>query len=391
MIEQMSALRIAHIVEATTGGVARHVLDLVTRLDPEACTPVLYLSLERPESWREAFEAVQARGVLLREVPMRTVPNAAAVTALATWAREDGIDLFHLHSAKAGYLGRQAAQRAGIPVIYTPHAFPFQRTTDLLSPLYRYLERKLALETARIICVSHGEYEEALAAGLPAERLVVISNGLDIDAWPAPSREERRNARERYGIADDQVVAGMLARMAPQKGIDLLIQAADDMLSDYPRARIDIWGDGPERHALQKLARRMQLHRRVTFHSPPDTPREAYAAMDVYCAPSRWEAGPYGVLEAMACRLPVVASDVAGNRDAVVNGVTGLLFAADLPGPLSGALRVVLSDEDIRLNYGEAGCRRVRETFTLDTMLAETAALYHAVCTRETVAAVKTA
>lgn len=111
----MSPLRIAHIVEATTGGVARHVLDIVSHLDPEEFTPVLYVSLERPESWTEPFRAMQERGILLREVPLRTVPNKSAVTALAVWAREDAIDLCHLHSAKAGYLGRLAARTAGLP------------------------------------------------------------------------------------------------------------------------------------------------------------------------------------------------------------------------------------------------------------------------------------
>src|SRR5262249_24460190 len=150
----------------------------------------IYASLERSPYWSEQFRALQAQGIPVREVPMGRAPNHAAVQQLCTLAAQDGSALLHLHSAKAGYLGREAAPLLGLPVVYTPHAFPFQRTTDWLRPLYRSIERRLAAQTTVIICVSEGEREEALAAGLPERKLVVIPNGLDLTAWPAPSAEE---------------------------------------------------------------------------------------------------------------------------------------------------------------------------------------------------------
>jgi glycosyltransferase involved in cell wall biosynthesis len=101
--------------------------------------------------------------------------------------------------------------------------------------------------------------------------------------------------------------------------------------------------------------------------------------MDIYCAPSRWEAGPYAVLEAMACGVAIVASDVAGHADYLVAGESGLVVPAELPGPLDGAIRALLYDADERADLGEAARQRVAQEFTLTRMVAATADLYRRV------------
>ncbi len=375
----MPPLRIAHIVEATVGGVARHVIDLVTHLDPAAFTSVLYLSFARPESRREPLLALQERGLRIRELPMARVPNGKAVRQLGTWLADDAVDLVHLHSAKAGFLGRLAAK--GIPVVYTPHAFPFQRTTDWRRPLYRQIERRLAPRAARIICVSDGEYQQALAAGLHHANLAIIPNGLDIARWPLPSKGQREAVRCELGLTERDLVVGAMGRLTPQKGIDLLLLAAEETLPDYRRAHLLIWGDGPERRALETLARRLRLSR-VRFLGACAEPWQAYAAMDVFCTLSRWEAGPYAVLEAMACGLPVLASDVAGHVDYIKEGVTGHCVSTDTPGPFDVALRGLLDDPELRRTLGKAARERVVRKYPLSRMIEETAALYREVCGR---------
>lgn len=373
--EPAPPLRVAQVVEATEGGVARHVLDLVTHLDP-AITSVVYASFERPGSWKDRLLALRERGIPVRDITMARVPNRDAVQQLAGWARRDAVDLLHLHSAKAGYLGRLAAERAGLPAVYTPHAFPFMRTTDPLRPLYRAIERRLAAQsTAAIICVSRGERDAALDAGLPAEKLVVIPNGLDLAQWPVPTPEERRAARAALGLAPGEVIVGAMARFVPQKGLDLLLGAADDFLTLFPAVRLCLWGDGPQRRMLERMAARLRLPR-VRFLGETRDPWHAFAAMDVFVNPARWEAGPYAVLEAMACCLPVAASAVPGNADYVAHEATGMLAPPDLPGPIAGALHPLLGDEDIRHAYGQAARARVETHFTLARMVAATAAVY---------------
>jgi glycosyltransferase involved in cell wall biosynthesis len=380
IISRMPPLRVAHVVEATEGGVARHVLDLVTGLDPAVCACVVYASLGRSPLWAERFLALRERGITVREIPMARLPNPTAVNQIGAWAVRDGAEILHLHSAKAGYLGRLAARDLDTPVIYTPHAFPFQRATDWLRPVYRLVERRLAAATTVIVCVSDGEREEALAAGLPEEKLVVIPNGLDLARWPLPTRAEWQAARAALRLEADDLVVGFLARLVPQKGADVLVPACEEVLTEFPQAQVCIWGDGPQRSELIHTARALGL-RRVRFLGETPDPRSAFLAMDVFVAPSRWEAGPYAVLEAMACALPVVATDVPGHTDAVIHDGTGILIPPDLPGPLSGGIHSLLHDEDERLTYGHNGRARLERHFTLDAMLRSTEALYRKVAT----------
>ncbi|HEX3000611.1 MAG TPA: glycosyltransferase [Armatimonadota bacterium] len=379
----MSPIRIALIVESAVGGVARHIIDLATHLNPDEFACYVYASLQRPDSWSTPIRALTDHGIIVREIPMARVPNANAVRRLRGWLQRDAIDLVHLHSAKAGYLGRQATETLGIPVVYTPHAFPFQRTTDWRRPFYRMIERRLAAQTTKIICVSTGEMEEAIEAGLPEDKLVVINNGIDIEAWPAPTPAEREEARDYFHLGQHELVIGTMARLVPQKGIDLLLAAAEELLPDFPEARLCIWGDGPQRRMLQHMARRLGL-RRTKFLGEATNPRQAYAAMDIFCAPSRWEAGPYAILEAMACKLPIVASEVAGHIDYLEDEESGLIVAPDLPGPLDGAFRALLIDQDRREELGCAAHRRVIYEFTIERMVAETTELYRSLVHADT-------
>lgn len=105
--------------------------------------------------------------------------------------------------------------------------------------------------------------------------------------------------------------------------------------------------------------------------------------MDIFCAPSRWEAAPYAVLEAMACGLPVVASAVPGHVDYIVHDVTGKLEEPELPGPIAGGLRALLANKDIRTAFGDAGRKRVERAFTIDAMLENLAALYQSVYAKQ--------
>jgi glycosyltransferase involved in cell wall biosynthesis len=105
--------------------------------------------------------------------------------------------------------------------------------------------------------------------------------------------------------------------------------------------------------------------------------------MDIFTAPSRWEAGPYAVLEAMASGLPVVASAVAGHQDYMEDDHSGLLVEAELPDPLDGALRALLIDADRREFMGRAARHRVEQHFTLCSMVAHTAELYREVIAEE--------
>jgi glycosyltransferase involved in cell wall biosynthesis len=343
--------RIALVCEPPDGGVAEHVYHLAAGLPDHSYDVIVFA----PPNFGPG--GVDHPLPLVRDYrhPWR---DAAALRELARAVR--GFALVHAHAAKAGVLGRLAARRAGVPAVYTPHCFPF--VGEISTARRRFgltVERALTRSTAATICVCEDERRVAVAAGL--ERLEVVYNGCPPCDRVAPDStlEELR--------AHGPLV-GSVTVLRRQKALETLLDAALRM----PDARIVIVGDGPERAALVERAARLT---NVAFlpYSPPAA--RYLRALDVYVLPSAWEAFSIGVLEAQACGVPQVVTDVGGTREAVVSE-TGILVPPRDPARLADAIVELLRDPARRAAMADASRARHAERFTVERMVAETAAVY---------------
>jgi len=316
--------------------VAEHVRRLAAGLPEHGYEPVVLDSRALPfrRDYRHPHRDLQALGALVR--------------------RLRGFDLVHAHAAKAGVLARLAAGRR--PVVYTPHCFPFAGGSAARRRLGLVVERALAPLTARTICVCEDEAAVARAAGLG--RLTVVHNGC-----PACERVEP-------AVTLDGLVVGAVTVLRRQKRIDVLLAAAPRIIE--AGATVVVVGDGPEAGALRAGA-----DPRVVF-LPFRGPSARYLrALAVYVLPSDWEAFPIALLEAQACGVPQVATDVGGTREALVPE-TGLLVPPGDPVALADAVITLLRDPERRAAMSAASRQRHAERFTVERMVAETAAVYDA-------------
>ena len=160
--------------------------------------------------------------------------------------------------------------------------------------------------------------------------------------------------------SDPRPVVGTVGRLAPQKGIDLLLRA----LQDLPDARTMVVGDGEERGTLERLAIDLNVADRVTWTGWATHPDQLLRSMDIFVLASRNEGFPLAILEAQLAGLPVVATDVGSVREAVVDGETGLLVPPERPDLLARAVRRLLDDADERDRLGRGGRARVVELFS---------------------------
>jgi glycosyltransferase involved in cell wall biosynthesis len=165
---------------------------------------------------------------------------------------------------------------------------------------------------------------------------------------------------------------GTTARLDRQKGLDVLLHA----LTEIPHVDVEIVGDGPEREALEALARELDVAPRVRFAGWSDQAREWLGRWDAFVLPSRFEGLPLSILDAMLAELPVVATDVGSMGEAVRDGVTGRLVAAEDPAALAEALREVLADPDRARMFGRSGRELVLERFTTQVQARRYEALY---------------
>jgi glycosyltransferase involved in cell wall biosynthesis len=267
-----------------------------------------------------------------------------------------GFDLVHAHAAKAGVLARLAAGRR--PVVYTPHCFPFVGGSAARRRFGLIVERALAPLTAATVCVCEDEAGVARAAGI-RRRLAVVHNG-------CPACQDVEPA-----LLFDGPVVGAVTVLRRQKRLDVLLAAAPRIIE--AGATVVIVGDGPEKDAL-----RAEADPRVVF-LPFSAPAARYLrGLDVYVLPSDWEAFPIGLLEAQACGVPQVATDVGGTREALVPE-TGLLVPPGDPAALADAVVELLRDPARRAAMAAASRARHAERFTVERMVAETAAVYDGV------------
>jgi glycosyltransferase involved in cell wall biosynthesis len=366
-------IRILEVCEPPEGGATENVAQLALGLHTEH----FQVEVAGPPRAR-GLEALRKRGVRRWSLPLvggysRPAEDARALGALARLLRRRRYDLVHLHSSKAGVLGRLAGRLAGVPVVYTPHCFPFiQGFSSRRDRAATAVERSLAPLTAATICVCEWERAEALRRKVgPAARLTVVYNGC------APCPADIEPDAGLLALRGEGRLAAALCHLRPQKSVDTLIEAAPRFLESSPDARLAVVGDGPDRVGLEELANGLGLlgHPRFAMFGFRAPAARYLTAMDLYVLPSAWEAFPIGVLEAQACGVPQVATDVGGTGEAV-DRATGRLVPARDPAALADAMSELLADPGLLERLGHASRARHAERFTVERMLAETEHLY---------------
>jgi glycosyltransferase involved in cell wall biosynthesis len=213
-----------------------------------------------------------------------------------------------------------------------------------------------------------------ITAGYPRARLVRIANAAPIG--PRPTKQARRDARHSLAqahpllaMSEDAPIAVYTGRLHPLKGLDNLIEAWSVVAARRPDARLWIVGDGPERAALWRQIADAGLDGRVVLAGSFDTVDEFLAAADLFVLPSLEEGMSMSLLEAMAAGLPVVASDIPGNRAIVQHEVEGLLTPPRDPDSLAMAIERILADREQADRLAAGARARVEREFAMPRMV----------------------
>jgi glycosyltransferase involved in cell wall biosynthesis len=212
-----------------------------------------------------------------------------------------------------------------------------------------------------------------VADGVPADRTVTVHEGIDVDhVLAAPPV----NVHEAFWLPHHAPLVGNVAALVPHKGQRYLIDAAHLVVQEIPDARFIILGEGELRDHLEKQVREHHLEKHVLLPGFRTDVLGCIKGFDLFVMSSVTEGLGTSLLDAMACARPIVATRAGGIPEIVENGVNGLLVPPRDAAVLAAAIIRALSDEGLRRKMGEAGFARVRERFTVERMVAETAAVY---------------
>lgn len=359
-------IRIAHVVPSLEpGGLENGLVNVVGRSDRE--------------TFEHAVICLESRGAfadrLPPDVPVHVVGkwfgnDPIAMVQTARLVRQFGADVVHTRNWASLVEGALAARLTGARHVHGLHGRT-ARELEGVSAKRRAVEGFLCRDADRVYALLPSLDEEMNALGVAAERRAILENGVDLERFQ-PDPAARARLRAELGFTEKDVLVGCVARLDPVKDHATLLRACAKL---PPKATLVLAGDGPFRRSLEQLARVEGLGGRVRFLG--HRADSIYPALDAFVLASKYEGFSNTILEAMACGLPVIASNVGGNPS-LVSERTGFLFEAGDAIALGGLLAKVVNDGKLRRSLGQAALERARAR-SLDRMAAAYGALYRSV------------
>lgn len=290
---------------------------------------------------------------------------------LKRFFREQGFDVVHTHSSKAGIIGRIAARSAGVPVVvHTVHGQAFHPYQNRLKNLlYIFLERVAAKYSDKIFAVAQAMIDQCVEAKIaPREKYQVVYSGMDTKAFATANRNQ--NMRNFLGIPPDALVIAVVARLFPQKGYEFVIPAAEQVALSAPDTHWLLIGDGPMYEQLQQKLMKNGLLEKFHFAGliPPHEVGKYLAQADLLWHLSLHEGLPRAVVQALAVGIPAIGFALDGTPEVVINQKTGFVTE---PGDIKQVAKLtldLLKNDILRRQLGENGQKNVLEQFAWQRM-----------------------
>jgi glycosyltransferase involved in cell wall biosynthesis len=347
------------------GGTERQMIELIRRLD-RARWSVHVACFHARGGW---FGRVVEVADSVEEFPLHSFKHPAALVqmgAFARWCRSRNIQVVHTAELYSNVFGLPSAALGRVPVRVANR----REINPDKTPLQIAMQRTAYGLATKIVANSRAAADRLLVERVSPGKVAVIPNGLDLRHY------RPRAARERLR----KVV--VVANLRPEKGHDVLIDAAVALLRRFPDATFELVGGGTERARLEARAAGLGLTRAFTFLGHRDDVAARLAAADIFVLPSHSEAFPNALLEAMASGMPVVASRVGGILELVRDGANGLLATPGDPALLADRIGRLMDDPRLGAHLGDAARRDVSSEYSFDRMVGAFETLYLSELTR---------
>jgi glycosyltransferase involved in cell wall biosynthesis len=285
--------------------------------------------------------------------------------------RRERVAIWHGHDYKSNFLGLVLRRFWPMRLVTTVHGWvKHTRRT----PLYYWIDRLCLPRYELVICVSPDLVEQSLACGTPPNRCVLIENGIDLEAYRR--QQDASEAKRRFGVAPETFLVVSVGRLSEEKGFETLIRAVARLLQEGMDVALRIAGEGDLRSRLEALIAELGCAGRVGLVGYQADTLPLYEAADAFALASLREGLPNVLLEALAVRVPVVATRVAGIPNLIEDGQNGLLIEPGLENALAEALRRLHADAGLCERLRQAGRQTVATRYSFAERIHKIRALY---------------
>lgn len=358
------------------GGAERLMVPILKHLSGDHFEP--YVCAMQSKDGNPMAEEIRALGIPVECLNIKHLRELDALPRLITYLRKIEADLVHTQLEAANILGNISAKLLRLPSVCTIHVMPsldVKTKTKLHQRVEWFALRHFC---DRVISVSEEARQYHMdISGTSSNHVTTIYNGIDLAAFlTMDSVVERGIIRAELGIPADANVLVTVAVLRPPKGIQFMIRALPAILASHSKAYYLIVGGGSHHNALLEEVTKAGVNKRVIFAGMrKDVPR-LLAASDVFVLPTLTEALPTVLAEAMAAKLPIVASRVGGIPEMIANGQNGILLAPEDVEGLAKACLHLLENPEKRIDMGEEGWKTVNRKFSIERQVDQLRELY---------------
>ena len=360
-------IKVVHLITSLEVGGAQHGMLLgLPRFDSDKYEHIICSIMDRMQMATQ-FRAV---GIEVVSLGLRKKTDVFVAQRLVSLLRRQRPDILHTYLLHGNVLGRIAGRLAGVPAIIGSERTIGQArrwgrlATKLTNPLTNAVEVNSTLGGNAI--------ENDL--GVPHEKVEVVRSGLDLDAFANSTR--RKDVRLSLNLTDDQHLVVYVGRLRQVKGVEYGIRAFAAAQSERPDMHMALAGEGDQLNYLKQLANEFKVNDKVTFLGVRNDLPDLLSAADSVLMPSLNEGFPRTAIEAMAASKPIIATNVGGTPEAIIDGETGILVPSKDIESMTSALINLVNDPELQTRLGTAGRKRAVQNYSVENYVSRLDGLY---------------
>lgn len=371
-------MKVLHLIDSAGLYGAERVLLALCEAQRAAGSEVVIGSIREPhESGRPLDAAARAAGIPLQSLPMKAGFSMDGMRSLVRYAREARVDVIHSHGYKSNILLALARTfECTPPIVSTVHGWTARAGGFSKLHLYEWLDRRLLRRLDALVFVSRAMLRHPAVSPALAARATVIHNGLAGGSAPAEHRERTPLEQNVIAFCERRFTIGAIGRLSIEKGFDVLIRALGALRASGLDVQVALLGEGPERGALESLARELGVQDRLLLAGYVPDAFRMLPFFQVCALTSHTEGLPMVVLEAANAGIPQVATDVGGVTEVLENDVSGLVTPPNAVEAIAAALARLHQSPELAQRLAQAASKTVKEQFSVESMRAGYDALY---------------